>query len=250
MSLSRRMSSIGGLRRGIRGSDQARTGTVYNPKLEPGCFMDLWAENLTDANGAAVSWWFDTVSGHDFVQSTVSLRPVMRAADANLNLRKSVRFANTGLGATAKPNASTSWTVYVFANPTSSTDLLRYFLDISGNRLIFVQTYNTGIGGGIHVGYYSGVHHPIAAATTGPQALVWTLGGGTGTVHRGNTLLGSATYEPKSWLGSVGVGIRYDFGGNGCDIDVGRLLVYSTAHDAATRARVLAWGSEFYAITL
>ena len=99
-------------------------------------------------------------------------------------------------------------------------------------------------------GYYDTAFRNIAAATSAAQLMVWHLdGGGTGTMYRNNSSIGSSTYTDKAVSSATAHKVGSNISGTGAFFD-GRLsflaiwesAIDSTDRDALWTYMETSWG--------
>ncbi len=184
---------------------------------------------LNDGDGVAT--WTATV-GTNGTQGTEGNRPLYKTSIQNgLSV---VRSDGTDdfLALTGLTQGSGSLTLIAALNPAVDNSNYDYLLySQTGQRLV---CHTTSIGG--KLGWHDGAWKSIANAATGFQILSWVLtSGGNGEIFRNGASLGTAAYVAKAIGGTVTL-----FGqsaGANLPCDMGELLIYSTALDAATRVQ-------------
>jgi hypothetical protein len=242
--MSRRFSGVGGNRRDVRSSE-----TGYDPGIESGLRVDLWAEaGITEA-GTGVSSWVDRKGSVAFTQAADGARPTYE--QAGLGGRPSVLFvqANSDLLVTASGaivSATRSYSCIAALDPITNSADGDFLFDSETGRLIFCLN----ISGAQQVGFHDGGFDGIAASTLPPQILRWVAtDGGNQEVFRGNTSLGTAPYTPTNLGGRASLGGNYVGTGGFADVRIGRMMIFDTL-DSARDARVLSWMSSHYGISL
>lgn len=213
-------------------------GRAYDPTQEAGALLDWWAEAQLSETGTGVSSWIDGVSGVDVTQGTDANRPTYQAT--GLGGKPGVRFvaANSDVLTATFANAATSWTAYIFCDVITATN--SYLFDSASGRIAQLIT-----------GWRHGATENFTTSATGAQVITNVLdaSGTTGTTYRGTTSLNSATYSGTAMGGTLAFG-RSTGGAAPADVIVGRLLVFTGVHDAATRTRIWNWGASHYGISL
>jgi hypothetical protein len=220
--------------------------------------LALWlradAANVT-LNGGDVSAWADQSGTGDanknFLQGTAANQPLYVAADASYNNQPTISFSDVApdylqnAGAWAAPVAS-GWTVYFVGNAGSVASTRDVFDLATGDFLLLrqrttsnVELMSATLGTSI-----------LAAGTITAPSVVALVGNGASSAIYLNSLTAFATGN----LGAQSI----TRGTIGCSAAIGgamggkaaEMIVYSTVHDAATRARVMSYLSTRYAITV
>lgn len=185
---------------------------------------------ITDAGGGLASQWADqSGNGRHLKQATSTNQPT-------INVDGSILF--DGLDNFMKCDAFTlnqPWTAYLLIKPITWTSN-RYFFDgNTANRIVLRQISGTPL--------ISITDHTTSTSTTalplGAYAVVSTVlaNGGTSSVQVNNNTEQTATLlttaQAGFTLGSHGGGT-----GSFSNIEVKEVVIYSEAHDAATKAKV------------
>lgn len=216
-------------------TESAPVVVPYDPALEPGLLLDLWAERNVTVQDDRVAAWEDGVAGHRFAQEQVSSRPRVGAIGG----RPAVHFAMNAAHLVHRTStlASTSRTYSVIAVVDVASAGTQEFLMYSevGNWLLALGTRSTGQLGAFASGYYD-----LGPQALGPQLLTWNVSASGVSVWRDEALLGSSAFPPVSLGGRIGLGGSY-IDANQCDASLGRLMMFTTldeARDARVRAHL------------
>ncbi len=228
-------------------------GAPYDPAQESGYAFDLWASYGVTEAGTGVSSWVERKASYDFVQSTDANRPSYVAAWSNgraavdfngssNRLRKTSGIADDSIVA-----AGVSVTAYLFGelDTLNGAAADNFVIDFAAGSLVLTMETNANQGGWFDGGYRSvGV-----APSTGKHVWTWALAhGGTGTLYQDGVSLGTSTFTGNGLGGVTAIGSANDGTAQYLDGKIGRLLIFSGLHDAATRARIEAWGTEYYGL--
>jgi hypothetical protein len=217
---------------------------VYDPATETGVVLDLWAESGVTLVSGDASAWVDRKGGVTFSQATAGLRPTYEAAGLNGRPCLTNTVAKAGLGVASLAIAGNVRTVYTWGDFTDATTATQCIFDSETGRAICMQT---GVGTTL-TSYYDGAARDFGAATTGRQCLSWVINETTVQGFRGGTSLGSLACSARTVSGAAGVLANFAASASGVAAKFGRLLVANVAHDAATQARIRAWGVSYYGV--
>lgn len=245
-STSRRYGGAG-IRRGIRQVANGGAASI-DPSTVSGLVIDVFAgTSVHTTAGTGVDSITDDASGLVFEQSTDAKRPSYSAT--GLGGQPSYSFNGVGdvlVESTAEDSIQAGGgdvTVYFFGSLTAApTTIDETIIDFELGRLwLLMGSLSAG-----NMGYFDGAWRSIAAPGTGAHVWTWVLEHGVGgEIFRDGTSLGTAAFSNPGLGGIVGIGGHNNqssqfFGG-----EWGRLLVYTDAHDTATRQGIEAWGSYY-----
>lgn len=233
---------------------------TYDPATETGYHLDVFADaanvETVDDNGTTrVSSWAERAQAGTYTQGTMGNRPAWIASEASLGGRSAVHFPGSARYLSGGPGiGATDITAYFFGDMLAASSALRLLLSTAtASGLYLYQTVNATDG---PRGFRDevGSKHFTAAATTGAQVFTWRLARGgaanSSIGYRGDDAIGTATCGSFAAGAASTIGRFSSVDTQYADAKWGRLLIYSALHDAATRARVWAWGSSYYEIAL
>lgn len=238
---------------GTGGSVSVESGAVaiasgaYDPSQEVGLLIDLFGDEGVHEAGVGILAWEDR-GRIEFVANPAArpTRVVWRNGRFAVDFNGATQRLIGGRASQEIAPAGSSLTVYLFGELDTLSGLIdNGLIDFELGRLWLLFEVATTF----RMGWFDTNYRSTGQASVGAHSWTWSLEhGANGECFEDGVSLGTAPFTGLGLGGAIAVGSVWPASAQGLDGKIGRLLVFEQLHDAPTRARVEAWGTDYYAL--